>query len=173
MNASAAIQKICLLGTSVSGKTSIVRRYVFGEFEKKYTETLGTHITKRAINIEYEGKHYTIVNFIWDTPGAYFRGNVTIPISYLQGTSGIIGVYDCAKPAAFSELDSLMEKYKRICPIGERPIVFAANKVDLIAKTKRQKLPQDHIYVSAKTGENIEELFELLNKKVLAKKRSW
>ncbi|MCX6774676.1 MAG: ADP-ribosylation factor-like protein [DPANN group archaeon] len=167
MDATASLQKICLLGLPEVGKTQIAKKYVSDEFEQGYFSSLAVKIYKRGINLEYEGKTYTIVNFIWDVPGSYLHGGAKQHVlSYLDKSSGIIAVYDCTKPNTVGELEQVLKESKII---GRKPIVFAANKADLLPADKRHTLAPNRIYASAKTGENIKELFELIDRKLLAK----
>ncbi|MEE9223919.1 MAG: GTP-binding protein, partial [Thermoplasmata archaeon] len=43
--------KVCLVGDSAVGKTSLIRKFVYHEFSDKYITTLGTKITKREMVI--------------------------------------------------------------------------------------------------------------------------
>ena len=45
--------KICLVGDSAVGKTSLIKRYVFDEFDDRYIFTLGAKITKREMVLKY------------------------------------------------------------------------------------------------------------------------
>jgi small GTP-binding protein len=167
MDATASLQKICLLGLPEVGKTQIAKRYTSNEFEQGYLSSLAVKIYKHGIYLELEGKQYTIVNIIWDVPGSYLHGGAKQHVlSYLNKASGIIAVYDCTKPNTVGELEQVLKESKII---GKKPIVFAANKADLLPADKRHTLAPNRIYTSAKTGENIKELFELIDKKVLAR----
>ncbi len=166
MNATKSAQKICVLGFSESGKTQIIRKHVLNEFKEKYDETLGAHVYKHTKNINYEGTIYTIANFLWDVPGRYQHKPSKVPLTYIYKADGVIGVYDCTNPSTLNELERILQENSD--SIGKSAVVFAANKADLIAKSKRPRLPENHMYVSAKTGENIERLLKLLDKKILA-----
>ncbi len=167
MGATASLQKICLLGLPEVGKTQIAKRYTSDEFERGYFSSLAVKIYKRGTNVEYEGKTYTIVNFIWDVPGSYLHGGAKQHVlSYLDKASGIIAVYDCTKPNTVGELEQILKESKII---GKKPIIFAANKADLLPADKRHTLAPNRIYTSAKTGENIQELFIMLNRLLLDK----
>ena len=60
-----ATLKIILLGDSMVGKTSIIRRYTSNEFEEKATLTLGAGFLSKTIKMEEK----TIKLKIWDTAG--------------------------------------------------------------------------------------------------------
>ncbi len=62
-----AIQrKVCLLGDYSVGKTSLVRRFVEGQFDDKYLSTIGVRISRRTmVRADKE-----INLLIWDLAGA-------------------------------------------------------------------------------------------------------
>ncbi len=41
--------KICLVGESAVGKTSLIRRFVIDAFDDKYEMTLGSKVTKKVL----------------------------------------------------------------------------------------------------------------------------
>ncbi|MFQ6060709.1 MAG: hypothetical protein ACE5KV_05360 [Thermoplasmata archaeon] len=52
--------KICLVGDSRVGKTSLIRRYVHDEFDDRYISTLGAKVTKKEMTVDSkEGKIFT------------------------------------------------------------------------------------------------------------------
>ena len=43
--------KLCLVGESAVGKTSLIRRYVFEEFDDKYITPMGAKLKKKEIRM--------------------------------------------------------------------------------------------------------------------------
>jgi hypothetical protein len=46
------IKKICLLGDASSGKTQLIKRYVYSMFDDKYIATVGTKVTKKSMDFD-------------------------------------------------------------------------------------------------------------------------
>ena len=49
-------KKIVLLGDSTVGKTSLIRRYVFNQFEDSYIATIGRKFTMRQLRVDTPDK---------------------------------------------------------------------------------------------------------------------
>lgn len=57
--------KVVVIGESSVGKTSIMQRFLTGEFDLTYRATIGADFS--SINIKYKEKLYCLQ--IWDTAG--------------------------------------------------------------------------------------------------------
>jgi small GTP-binding protein len=155
-------KKICLVGVFATGKTSLVRQFVYSKFTDKYHSTVGVKIDRKEVALR-DGA----VNLVlWDLEGRDGHGDVRP--SYLRGAAGIIYVADGTRPGTFEqifELRALADK-----TIGTVPSVFAINKADLTEEWKiedRQIEALDAskwhaLRTSAKTGEGVEDAFHWL-----------
>ena len=81
-------KKVCLLGTSGVGKTSLVARFVHSMFSDKYLTTVGVKIDKKTVPVD--GTEVTLM--IWDLAGD--DDFQRLQASYLRGTSGYLLVAD-------------------------------------------------------------------------------
>ena len=157
-------KKIVLVGHFNVGKSSMIRRFVENVFSDDYQVTIGVHILKKTIQIN----NAAINLVIWDIEGKEAINEVRE--SYLLGTSGFIYVFDPTRMHTYQNLADeqkfLRKKYPKI------PIVTVCNKVDLIdiddfkETTKHLAIEFDH-FASAKTGNNIEQIFVDLATKML------
>lgn len=164
-------KKICLLGDYAVGKTSLVRRYVEGSFSDKYLSTIGIKITRKLIT----RANYQLNLLIWDLAGGEeFSGHDR---NYLRGASGALLVCDLTRPETFSILSKYAQLLTDISP--HAVMVIAANKADLIREissnsTELEKICTEfncqHIRTSAKTGENVEKIIDLLADKMIEEK---
>jgi small GTP-binding protein len=168
--------KICLVGESAVGKTSLIRRYVLDEFNDKYIDTLGAKVTKKKIMIlNPKNKKPSIVDLmIWDIMGQKgFRK--LLQESYFNGINGIIGVCDNTRENTLSDLHSWMDAVHSVTE--EIPGVFLGNKCDLDEGTEiglielrdfASEYEQTMPYLSsAKTGENVELAFKTLSERII------
>ncbi len=158
--------KLCLAGASSVGKTSLIRRYVLNEFDDRYIETVGTRISKKQVSVPLKDQDPVMVNLLlWDIMGQMgFRE--LLQEQYFQGAQGILAVADVTRPETLDDLYIWIDQIDRIT--GPVPIVLAVNKVDLPAE---QHMPEASlrkfahafdcqvVKTSAKTGENVEEVF--------------
>ena len=170
--------KICFLGDSSVGKTSLIRKYVFNNFDDTYLMTMGTKVSKKTVNIDMPemDKKFNVTFMIWDIIGdIHFRG--LLHHSYLHGAAGALLVCDITRPETLESLTTWVESLN-IEGNAEIPIIFMANKCDLKGE---QELNEEDIkkvadvysslwmLTSAKTGENVEDVFKILGKKMVEK----
>ncbi|UCE75368.1 MAG: GTP-binding protein [Methanomassiliicoccales archaeon] len=171
------IKKICLIGTGEVGKTSLVKRFILDMFDDKYLRTLGTKVSKKAINIEYPEKdlkvHLTML--IWDIMGqATFR--TLLADSYFYGAAGSLAVCDSTRADTLPALEEWIKSLRNA--VGDVPMIFLANKCDLLDKQEvdedmlrslAKKYESQYYFTSARTGENVEKAFYELGELVISK----
>jgi small GTP-binding protein len=150
-------KKVVLLGHFGVGKSSLLRRFVENSFSENYTVTIGVHIMKKEVQLEKE--NITLV--IWDVEGT--DDFTKYRPSYLMGASSFIYVFDASRPITYGDIKYNLEHLKEKFP--HVPVHIIGNKVDLVDskvildELKAQNI--QHSYLSsAKTGENVELLFE-------------
>jgi len=158
-----AQKKVCMLGDFAVGKTSLVCRYVEGNFDDSYLSSIGVKISRKPLE---RGDHKLNL-ILWDLGGG--ENFAQLQPSYLQGAAGALIVLDLTRTET---LESLAGYVKQIQDVNkDAVIVFAANKADLddertIAEDKLEKacaeLKFPVLLTSAKTGKNVEEIFEQL-----------
>ncbi len=165
--------KICLVGESAVGKTSLIKKYVLDIFDDKYISTIGTKITKKSKTYPIEDQDANMDMIIWDIMGQpSFR--TLLQDAYFYGAHGILAVCDVTRKETLTEIHSWIDSVRDV--IGEVPIVFLANKNDLTdqrvfdqaafdEEVKRYNMPA--MFSSAKTGENVEKAFDDLGNMIL------
>ncbi|MEM7087336.1 MAG: Rab family GTPase [Bacteroidota bacterium] len=150
-------KKVVILGQFGVGKTSISRRYLLDIFEKDYMPTLGVQIKKKVIELP-SGNLLSMI--IWDLEG--FATVAGTRASYLLGSNGFIYVFDITRPFTYQHLDEEVDFIKKRYP----QVVFkvVGNKkdekdsIEVQAYLDKKNIKVD-AFVSAKTGEGIQELF--------------
>ena len=157
--------KVTLLGNSGVGKSSIILRYSTDRFEIDSLTTKGAEYSQTKVEIN--GKTYKLD--IWDTAGQeQYR---SLGKHFYTNAYIVILVYDISKKDSFEDLKNIW--YNDLIRYGEKCTVIAivGNKIDLyekeevnenegraFAKEKNALFMQ----VSAKTGDNINNLFKAL-----------
>jgi len=166
--------KVLLLGDGAVGKTSLIRRFVVDQFSDDYITTVGTKVSKKDLSVTHDGIPVEIVMQIWDVLGQ--RGYAGVQETALKGAKGALMVYDLTREDTRRSLEEYwVPMLWRL--VGKIPLVFAGNKVDLVAdKLKAHELlgylTQRYEAVgflsSARTGEHVEEAFMRLAEDLVA-----
>jgi small GTP-binding protein len=157
-------KKIILTGSFGVGKTSLFNRFIYQEFNDKYLTTIGVKVNKKQVKVD--DKEISLL--VWDIAGEISQDKV--PSSYFLGASGIVYVMDLSRPMTLKNLESDYLFLKELLPLGIIKVV--GNKRDLVTDTQIAELSKDlfrpiDYLTSAKTGENVEQLFFDLAKSLL------
>ncbi|MDJ1182094.1 Rab family GTPase [Roseofilum casamattae] len=169
-------KKICMVGDFSVGKTSLIRRFVDGQFDDKYLSTVGVKISRKEVEVAIEGETKNLQLLIWDIEGqTKFKA---IAPSYLQGAKGAIIVADVSREETLDNIITHINLFRSVNPKGQ--IIIALNKADLIDEIKLQSFLDKHKYTefdtidtyetSAKTGDNVNRLFQELSGAILEMK---
>ncbi len=168
--------KVCLVGEQAVGKTSLVRRFVLDAFDDSYIATMGAKVLKRDIEVSDETYGNLLVNLvIWDIMGnKSFRD--LFKEAFFQGAQGLIAVCDVTRKATLTELESWIKAVSKVA--GDIPVQILANKVDLVDDTElaeddikefSDRIDSTYVMTSAKTGENVEDSFDIVARKIIDK----
>ena len=159
--------KIVMIGNSAVGKTSLIKKWSTDIFEPNHTPTISAFNTLYQMNIDGE----SIDVFLWDTAGQ----EQYAPLSplYIRNASAVILTVSCTDSDSLESVPKWIEIVNN-ANVVTPPIVLAINKIDLEDKAftineVREQFPNNDVFkeiieVSAKTGDNITELFEKTGK---------
>ena len=167
-------KKICLLGSFAVGKTSLVERFVYDRFDEKYLTTIGVKISQKVlppIQDSASGRLCQHNFLIWDIAGLEKFDRVAV--NYFRGASGALAVADLTRPETIGDLVKFCKKFLSASP--QATLVVLGNKKDIfhqdeptLAELKRlaDGYSTDLLLTSAKTGEQVENAFEILSGKI-------
>jgi GTP-binding nuclear protein Ran len=142
--------KIVLVGEGNVGKTSFVKKLLGNEIPLKYTPTLGVEVNP----IRKNNKCYNI----WDCAGLEKFGGLRD--GYYVQAQGAIIMCDGINVVSINKMQKKRRELKRM---GDFPIVYVLNKIDLMKEEEREELEnkfKDVIFISCKDNINIDKVLE-------------
>ena len=178
--------KVILCGDPSVGKTSILARYVDGQFSDDYNQTIGANFLIKEIELSKVIDKLDIKNpklkkdikdkgfklYFWDLGGQHDK-LFSNEYYFVQAVGAFI-VYDVINKESFDNIDFWISKLKELS--GEIPFIIIGNKIDkkderLIlfeeGKEKSDFYSVQYMETSAKSNENIDKAFESLSVQIL------
>ena len=160
--------KFVIIGDSRVGKSNILLRYMNNTFSEDFKATVGVEFG--AKNLEINNKIYRIQ--IWDTAGQEnFR---SIARAYYKNSVCACIVYDISNRKSFDSIQSWIDDCTKQTPKSIL-LLLIGNKNDLNNKREVQyeegaefarKKNMIFLETSAKTGENVNDIFDLSVKQI-------
>ena len=167
--------KIVFIGNVAVGKSSIIKRFIFNEFNNQYFCTVGTELSKKSLLI---GKNKRVNLHIWDTCGQErFR---TVTRQYYHDTQAIILVFDLTNEKTFQDIDSWFQEALNYINNAKCLFFLLGNKSDEKEKIKidNEQIKQfmrnnqrilRYFEVSAFNGHNIDLVFDKVSQYLIMK----
>ncbi|KAF8251734.1 Rab5-like protein ypt51 [Wilcoxina mikolae CBS 423.85] len=169
--------KLVLLGEAAVGKSSLVLRFVNNDFQENKEPTIGAAFLTQKCDLPTR----TIKFEIWDTAGQERFASLA-PMYYRNAQSALV-VYDITKPATLTKAKHWVAELQRQASPGI-VIALVGNKLDLArapeaeeeeeegsderaistseAKTYAEAEGLLFYETSAKSGENVQDVFEAI-----------
>jgi small GTP-binding protein len=162
--------KLCIFGDGGVGKTTLIRRFATGVFEKDIKMTIGADFSVK--NIEIDRRLVTLR--IWDFAGED-RFRVLLP-AFAKGADGGIFMYDTTRYSSLGQIKDWLSIFEYFVSDDQTkiPIIIVGGKTDLVEKrsvTSEEALElsgtydlRGHYECSSKTGDNVEQIFDIIAK---------
>ncbi len=178
--------KVVLLGDSGVGKTSLLARYVDGNFFDEYTQTVGANFLIKEIDLRGSIEKFTgdpdIIKdiqekgfrlYFWDIGGQ--QDKLFANEYYFAYSHGAMLVFNLVNRESFESIDFWISKLKELG--GDVPFILVGNKTDLnsansvISKEeieeKAKELGVEYYETSAKLDENVDKAFKAVSIQIL------
>lgn len=161
--------KLCILGDGGVGKTTMIHRYLSGRYLGNTKMTIGVdfHIYKRNHGDK------SISFQIWDLSGQEHFQRMRVFDRYVQGSHIVMLAVDLSRIDTFENLPTWLEVAKNA---NTQPLlILVGTKKDLEREIEKEFLEKwaceqgfAHIIeTSSLTGENVNELFELISMELI------
>lgn len=158
--------KVCIIGDTDVGKTSLSTRFCHSEFPTNSTPTIGASFLQKRVAVD----NVEISLQIWDTAGQErFRSMAPM---YYRGAKAAICVFDVTSEESFNRIATWLRDLRSHAD-PNAVICIAGNKAD---KTPAFDLAQAESYAasvnatffktSALTGDGVQEVFDSLSRRV-------
>lgn len=165
--------KIIIIGDAGAGKSCLFHQFREGKFKKQSMSTIGVEFGTKIITLQNE--HRRIKLNVWDTAGQERYRAVTR--SYYRGAMGAVILFDITSNESFQHVPGWLQDAREQAD-GNIDIMLVGNKCDL--KDERQvrfmdattwARSQDILFLetSAMTGENVQEVFQILTQTIQAR----
>ncbi len=150
-------KKILFAGSLGVGKSSLLYQFTKNEFSEQYLTTMAKHSVTKWINTNTDKVALCII----DTAGEVDARK--LPVKYWAEVNAVVYVVDATRPSTLDNIASDVQFIRSILP--NAIIKVAANKSDLLSSQRKSRLAHQYpidFFTSAKTGEQVENLFATL-----------
>ncbi|MHA1132190.1 MAG: Rab family GTPase [Candidatus Helarchaeota archaeon] len=152
--------KVVIVGDGSVGKTTLILRYTEKRFRESYIPTIGVQWVVKQLNYQESTVYLTI----WDIAGQdkfkVMRG------TFYDGSDAVIIVFDVTNLISFDHVENWLIEVQQFC--DNVPFILLGNKIDLVGarrvtqemiKSLIQRYNLPYFETSAKTGENVNDMF--------------
>jgi small GTP-binding protein len=148
------IWKVCVIGDADVGKTSLVKRFIYNTFNDEKEETLESKAFKKKMG--------DVIFMVWDV--SIYEQHID---KILNGAKAVIILGDITRGDTYDTMREIARFLN-----GHRGMkIFVGNKKDLKYQAEfwkeelgalAESYDSPYFFASAKTGENVEEIFRYI-----------
>ncbi|CAG8574818.1 9206_t:CDS:2 [Cetraspora pellucida] len=166
------LHKVIMVGSGGVGKSALTLQYMYGDFVEEYDPTKADSYRKKVL---LDGQECQID--ILDTAGQ--EEYAAIRDNYYRSGEGFLCVFSICEYESFVHTQDFKEQISRVIDDESIPFILVGNKVDLaqIRKVSKEEAMArasewkcDYFETSAKTRQNVEEVYNELMRKIKTRK---
>lgn len=175
-------RKVCILGASGVGKTSLIRYFVYGTFERRQINAARIQVSRKTMTVSHATRVVEITLVLWDIK--HFHQLRTICPNVLRNIDGAILVCDINRPQSFDLALQILDVLYQSSP--SVTALVALNKIDLLVEPPQTLSQQVYLHdqanavlgdydlpiflTSSKSGLNIDALFHHMGQVLVSEK---
>ncbi|KAG2210226.1 hypothetical protein INT47_003211 [Mucor saturninus] len=169
---SVPLHKVIMVGSGGVGKSALTLQYMYGDFVEEYDPTKADSYRKKVI---LDGQDCQID--ILDTAGQ--EEYAAIRDNYYRSGEGFLCVFSVCEQESLEHTQEFRDQILRVLDDESIPFVLVGNKVDLahlrkVNSSEAEQLAQEwqcpYIETSAKTRQNVEEVYSTLMRLIVKRK---
>ena len=157
------------LGNSGVGKTSIFRRFTYNLFDESNISTIGLSFLFKDLTLNNKKK---VKLRLVDTAGQ--EKYKSLAKSYFKNAEGVLFVFDLNNLESFNNIRDWIKLYEENNKDNKKIVKYLiGNKDDLESEVPKESIDEliketkfKYISTSAKTGNNIEDLFKEMSEQI-------
>ncbi len=160
--------KVLMVGESGVGKTCIIKRFIMNKFSLTHLSTIAIDFKMKVVEVEGQKLKFQI----WDTAGQ--ERFHTLTAGFFKGSDGVLVNYSVTERKSFENVNKWMSQISSLAPADVK-VILIANKIDLEEEREisteegeamAEKFNAKFYEVSAKSGENIKEVFVCMGRMI-------
>ncbi|KAF9288122.1 hypothetical protein BGZ74_000958 [Mortierella antarctica] len=166
------LHKVIMVGSGGVGKSALTLQYMYGDFVEEYDPTKADSYRKK---IMLDGHECQID--ILDTAGQ--EEYAAIRDNYYRSGEGFLCVFSICEYESFTHTQEFKDQISRVLDDDKIPFILVGNKADLgqLRKVNHEEAAAKaaewnclYIETSAKTRQNVEEVYSILMRKIEERK---
>ncbi|CDH56749.1 ras-related protein ral-a-like isoform 1 [Lichtheimia corymbifera JMRC:FSU:9682] len=166
------LHKVIMVGSGGVGKSALTLQYMYGDFVEEYDPTKADSYRKKVM---LDGQECQID--ILDTAGQ--EEYAAIRDNYYRSGEGFLCVFSVCEHESFEHTQEFRDQILRVLDDDTIPFILVGNKVDLahlrkVPSSEAQQLAQEwgcpYLETSAKTRQNVDEVYTMLMRSIRDRK---
>jgi len=166
------LHKVIMVGSGGVGKSALTLQYMYGDFVEEYDPTKADSYRKK---IMLDGHECQID--ILDTAGQ--EEYAAIRDNYYRSGEGFLCVFSICEYESFTHTQEFKDQISRVLDDDKIPFILVGNKADLgqLRKVNHEEAAAKaaewnclYIETSAKTRQNVEDVYSILMRKIEERK---
>ncbi|KAG2221244.1 hypothetical protein INT45_012365 [Circinella minor] len=166
------LHKVIMVGSGGVGKSALTLQYMYGDFVEEYDPTKADSYRKKVM---LDGQECQID--ILDTAGQ--EEYAAIRDNYYRSGEGFLCVFSVCEHESFEHTQEFRDQILRVLDDDTIPFILVGNKVDLahlrkVSSSEAQQLGQEwgcpYLETSAKTRQNVDEVYTMLMRSIRDRK---